>query len=100
MPSVLGPQRFKEEAQMNAPVTTPPVQLVPGNTLITATPEDGRQLAIKLARLVVKTTQSDPAIRQQLRTVYSRWSSPPSPPPTTTGSSGRPFTARRVRNDG
>ena len=57
---------------MNAPVTTPPVQLVPGNTLITATPEEGRQLAIKLARLVVKTTQGDPAIREQLRAVYSQ----------------------------
>ena len=32
--------------------SAPPVQLVPGNSLITETPEEGRQLAIKMARLV------------------------------------------------
>jgi hypothetical protein len=50
---------------MNAPT------LVPNNTLITETPEDGRQLAIKLARLVVKATQPDEAVRKRLRDVYA-----------------------------
>jgi hypothetical protein len=44
--------------------------LVPGNTLITATPEEGRHLAVKLARLVVKMTQPDDAKRRTLREVY------------------------------
>ena len=45
--------------------------LVPGNTLIVPTPEDGRQLAIKMARLVIKATQPDDAVRQHLRDVYA-----------------------------
>lgn len=44
---------------------------VPGNTLITATAEEGRQLAIKMARLVIKATQPDDAVRDQLRPVYA-----------------------------
>jgi len=45
--------------------------LVPNSTLITATPEEGRQLAIKLARLVVKATQPDEDVRKRLRDVYA-----------------------------
>ena len=45
--------------------------LVPNNTLITATPEEGRQLAVKLARLVVKATQPDEDVRKRLREVYA-----------------------------
>ena len=45
--------------------------LVPNNTLITATPEEGRQLAVKLARLVVKATQPDEEVRKRLREVYA-----------------------------
>ncbi|GAB3246566.1 hexameric tyrosine-coordinated heme protein [Chitinimonas naiadis] len=45
--------------------------LVPGNTLITATPEDGRALAIKMARLIIKTTQPDELVRNRLRDVYA-----------------------------
>lgn len=45
--------------------------LVPDNTLITATPEQGRQLAMKLARLVVKATQPDEEVRKRLRDVYA-----------------------------
>ena len=45
--------------------------LVPNNTLITATPEEGRQLAVKLARLVVKATQPDDEVRKRLREVYA-----------------------------
>ncbi|SCB33676.1 hexameric tyrosine-coordinated heme protein [Rhizobium hainanense] len=44
--------------------------LVPTNSLITATPDEGRQLAIKMARLVIKATQPDEAIRQKLREIY------------------------------
>lgn len=47
------------------------VQLVPGNTLITASPEEGRQLAMKMARLIIKTTQPDAAVRERLRSVYA-----------------------------
>lgn len=45
--------------------------LVPTNSLTTATPEEGRQLAIKLARLVVKYAQPDEARRKALREVYA-----------------------------
>jgi len=37
--------------------------------LITETPEEGRQLAVKLARLIIKT-QPDEEKRKQLRDVY------------------------------
>jgi len=49
-----------------------PIQLVPGNSLITPTPEDGRQLAIKMARLIIKATQPDAAIREKLRSIYAQ----------------------------
>ena len=45
--------------------------LIPGNTLITATPDEGRQLAMTMARLVIKSTQPDEAIRGKLRDVYA-----------------------------
>lgn len=45
--------------------------LVPGNSLITRTPEEGRQLAIKLARLTIKATQPDANAREKLRPVYA-----------------------------
>lgn len=45
--------------------------LVPGNTLIVPTPEEGRQLAMKLARLVVKATQPDAIVRDRLRPQYA-----------------------------
>lgn len=46
-------------------------QLIPGNSLITATPEEGRQLAVKMARLVIKLTQPNAATRDKLRPVYA-----------------------------
>jgi len=45
------------------------IALVPNNSLITETPE-GRQLAVKLARLIIKLTQPDEEKRKQLRDVY------------------------------
>ncbi|WP_026452290.1 hexameric tyrosine-coordinated heme protein [Aequorivita capsosiphonis] len=48
-----------------------PVQLIPGNSLITKTPEEGRQLAVKMSRLIIKITQPDPAVREKLRPVYA-----------------------------
>ncbi|WP_397449355.1 hexameric tyrosine-coordinated heme protein [Pseudomonas sp. NA-150] len=45
--------------------------LIPGNTLITATPEEGRYLAMKMARLVIKATQPDDGVRNTLRGVYA-----------------------------
>ena len=47
------------------------VQLVPGNSLITATPEEGRALALKMARLVIKATQPDDDTRKRLRPSYA-----------------------------
>lgn len=46
------------------------IALVPNNSLITETPEEGRQLAVKLARLIIKLTQLDEEKRKQLRDVY------------------------------
>lgn len=48
-----------------------PFPLIPGATLITATPDEGRQLAVKMARLTIKATQPDDAIREKLRDVYA-----------------------------
>ena len=45
--------------------------LVPNNSLITATPEEGRALAIKMSRFVIKATQPDEAARNRLRDVYA-----------------------------
>lgn len=45
--------------------------LVPDNTLITATPEEGRRLAVTLARRVMQATQPDDAKREALRDVYA-----------------------------
>ena len=39
-------------------------------SLITDTPQEGYELAIKLARMGVKYTQLDPEIRSKLRPVY------------------------------
>ncbi len=47
------------------------VKMIPGNSLITKTPEEGRQLAVKMARLVIKVTQSDAAMREKLRPEYA-----------------------------
>jgi hypothetical protein len=49
----------------------PAINLVPNNTLITATPEEGRQLAVQMARLAVKATQPDDKVREALRTQYA-----------------------------
>ncbi|MCT2541181.1 hexameric tyrosine-coordinated heme protein [Sedimentimonas flavescens] len=40
-------------------------------TLKTATPEEGYNLAVKLARVAVKLTQPDPAVRDRLRPEYA-----------------------------
>ena len=45
--------------------------LVPENTLITATPEEGRELAIMLARKTIAAIQTDPDARQGLRAMYA-----------------------------
>ena len=47
------------------------MSLIPNNSLITNTPEEGRQLAIKMARLVIKATQPDEEVRNRLRDVYA-----------------------------
>lgn len=45
--------------------------LVPGNSLITETPEEGRELAILLARKTVAAVQPDGDVRQTLRPGYA-----------------------------
>lgn len=47
------------------------VQLVPNNSLLTNTPEEGRQLAVKMSRLIIKITQPDAEMREKLRPVYA-----------------------------
>ena len=46
------------------------IQLIPGNSLLTATPEEGRQLAVKMARLIIKLTQPDENRKEQ-RELYA-----------------------------
>lgn len=45
--------------------------LVPDNTLITATPEEGRELAIMLARKSIGAMQGDEEVRKMLRPGYA-----------------------------
>lgn len=45
--------------------------LVPNNTLITETPEQGRELAIMLARKTIGAIQPDVAVRETLRPGYA-----------------------------
>lgn len=47
------------------------ITLVPGNSLVTDSPEAGRHLAMKMARLVIKATQPDEGVRNKLRDVYA-----------------------------
>lgn len=45
--------------------------LVPGDTLITATPEEGRELAIMLSRKTIAAIQTDGTVREGLRPMYA-----------------------------
>lgn len=45
--------------------------LVPDNTLITQTPEEGRELAIMLARKTIGAIQPDAEVREALRPGYA-----------------------------
>jgi Hexameric tyrosine-coordinated heme protein (HTHP) len=47
------------------------ITLIPNNSLITATPEEGRQLAVKMSRLIIKMTQPDEAKRKEQRDIYA-----------------------------
>ena len=47
------------------------VTLVHNNTLITDTAEEGRALAVKMSRLIVKATQPDEAARNRMRDIYA-----------------------------
>jgi hypothetical protein len=47
------------------------IQLIPTGSLIVATPEEGRQLAVKMARLIIKLTQPDEAKRKEQRAIYA-----------------------------
>lgn len=45
--------------------------LVPNNSLITPTPEEGRELAIMLARKTIGAIQPDENVRKTLRPAYA-----------------------------
>ncbi|MFD2565874.1 hexameric tyrosine-coordinated heme protein [Pseudotenacibaculum haliotis] len=47
------------------------ITLIPNNSLLTNTPEEGRQLAVKMARLIIKMTQPDAEVRDRLRPTYA-----------------------------
>jgi Hexameric tyrosine-coordinated heme protein (HTHP) len=47
------------------------IKLIPTGSLIVATPEEGRQLAVKMARLVIKLTQPDEEKRKEQREIYA-----------------------------
>jgi hypothetical protein len=47
------------------------ITLIPNNSLVVATPEEGRQLAVKLARLIIKLTQPDELKRKEQREIYA-----------------------------
>ena len=50
---------------------TDQTQLIPGNTLLTNSPEEGRALAVKMVRLIIKITQPDAEMREKLRPKYA-----------------------------
>ena len=70
--------------------------LVPGNSLITATPDEGRHLAVKLARLTVKLTQPDDARRGAARGLRERCRHASSASPMSWPSSSQPSPQRMV----
>ena len=47
------------------------VTLIPNNTLITENAEEGRALAVKMSRLIIKATQPDEAARNRMRDIYA-----------------------------
>ncbi|HJG52267.1 MAG TPA: hexameric tyrosine-coordinated heme protein [Brachybacterium faecium] len=47
------------------------MELVPGNSLITDTPEEGRKLAVTLARKTIGFMQPDANVREVLRPTYA-----------------------------
>lgn len=47
------------------------MSFLPQDSLITATPEEGRALAMKMARFSIKNIQADEAVRDKLRPDYA-----------------------------
>lgn len=47
------------------------MSFLPVDSLITATPEEGRALAMKMARFSIKNIQPDEAVRDRLRPDYA-----------------------------
>ena len=50
---------------------TDQTRVIPENTLLTNSPEEGRALAVKMARLIIKITQPDAEMREKLRPKYA-----------------------------
>ncbi|WP_416895084.1 hexameric tyrosine-coordinated heme protein [Microbacterium sp.] len=72
---VIRPRAYVEDRRSQSTRRHPKLEvfmaLVPGNTLITATPEEGRELAIMLARKTIGAIQPDAQVRQDLRPAYA-----------------------------
>lgn len=47
------------------------MELVPGNSLICATPEEGRQLAVQLALQTAFAIQPDHGVQEMIRSAYA-----------------------------
>ncbi|HNA97965.1 MAG TPA: hexameric tyrosine-coordinated heme protein [Marmoricola sp.] len=47
------------------------MELIPGNSLITTTPQEGRELAIAIARKTIGAIQPDAEVRKSLRPDYA-----------------------------
>jgi hypothetical protein len=62
----------KDEAdEVEGDTVVADMELIPGGSLKTQTPEAGRQLAMKLARMIIKVTQPDADERARQRDIYS-----------------------------
>lgn len=48
------------------------MELVPGNTLITDSPQEGRELALAIARKTIGAIQPDVEVRKSLRPAYAQ----------------------------
>ena len=55
----------------SAAPTTPPDNDIWLESLITKTPQEGRELAIKMARKTIGAIQKDPEVKKRLRGVYA-----------------------------
>ena len=63
-------RHWKHDAYIRFPRTVT-MELVPGNSLICATPEEGRQLAVQLALKTSLAVQPDHNVQEMIRSAYA-----------------------------